>query len=89
MTAPTCRFTSFIGYEYSSAVEVSNLHRNVIFRSAHVPERPTSFFEAPTAAELYRQVDTDCSAITGCDVLMIPHNGPLEWTHVCARVQWR
>ena len=73
-----CRFTSFIGYEYSSAVEVSNLHRNVIFRSAHVPERPTSFFEAPTAAELYRQVDTDCSAITGCDVLMIPHNANLS-----------
>jgi len=73
-----CQFTSLIGYEYSSAVEVSNLHRNVIFRSASVPARPTSFFEAPTSAELYRSVDQDCSAIEGCEVLMIPHNSNLS-----------
>jgi hypothetical protein len=76
--SPACRFTSLVGYEYSSAVEVSNLHRNVIFRSASVPATPTSFFEAPTAAELWRKVDQDCSALGDCEVLMIPHNSNLS-----------
>jgi hypothetical protein len=73
-----CRFTSLVGYEYSSAVDVSNQHRNILFRSAAVPPTPTSFFEAPTASSLWTKVDADCAAIPGCEVLMIPHNSNLS-----------
>lgn len=74
-----CRFTSFIGYEYSAAPTASNLHRNVIFRNTRVPEAPISFFEAPTPVQLWRALDAQClSAGTGCDALSIPHNANLS-----------
>ena len=73
-----CRFTSLIGYEYTSAAGVSNLHRNVIFRSASVPQKAISFFEAPRPDQLWSQVDKACSALENCEVLMIPHNSNLS-----------
>lgn len=69
-----CSFTSFIGYEYSAAPDLSTLHRNVIFRNDHVPF-PTTTFEQPTAAGLWRELSATCLAnANGCDVLAIPHN---------------
>ena len=50
---PACTFTTLVGYEWSSNTSGRNLHRNVIFRNANVPARPTSYFEAPTAHELW------------------------------------
>ena len=38
----TCRFTSFVAYEWSGAPDTANWHRNVIFRNEHVLERPIS-----------------------------------------------
>jgi hypothetical protein len=70
-----CRFTSFVAYEWSSTTNISNYHRNVIFRNASVPELPTSTFEASSPDGLWAALRADClDAGTGCDVLAIPHN---------------
>ncbi len=69
-----CAFTSFIGYEYSAATDLSTLHRNVIFRSDHVPF-PTTYFEQPTPQGLWTELQHTClDSPSGCDVLAIPHN---------------
>ncbi|MEZ4391715.1 MAG: DUF3604 domain-containing protein [Polyangiales bacterium] len=70
-----CRFTSFVGYEWTGSPGANNLHRNVIFRSRRVPETPTSYIEAPTPDRLWSALERDCLAAgTGCDALAIPHN---------------
>jgi hypothetical protein len=70
-----CSFTSFVAYEWSGAKSLSNLHRNVIFRSERVPAIPSSHFEEPDFWGLWRALQDDCiDGINGCDVLSIPHN---------------
>jgi hypothetical protein len=74
-----CSFTSFVAYEWSGTPLVANMHRNVLFETWRVPERPTSYFEEPTAEGLWDALRRDCSqAGTGCDVLAIPHNSNLS-----------
>jgi hypothetical protein len=74
-----CTFTTFHAYEYTAATFVTNLHRNVIFRNANVPAVPTTYFEAPTAFELFQSLQTGCiEADMGCEVLSIPHNSNLS-----------
>ncbi len=69
-----CEFTTFIAYEYSGSTNLSNLHRNVIFRNEKVPP-PVTYFEEPTPHGLWAALRTTClDAGTGCDVLAIPHN---------------
>ncbi|MCE2392430.1 MAG: DUF3604 domain-containing protein [Proteobacteria bacterium] len=74
-----CRFTSFVGYEWTASVENgTNLHRNVIFRNAQVPPLPPSWVETPSAADLWDHLERDClDGVEGCDVLTIPHNSNL------------
>lgn len=76
----TCGFTSFVGYEWTKVVETaSNLHRNVIFRDAAVPETPASSTDAPTPRALWDALDAGCrEEIPGCDALVIPHNSNLS-----------
>jgi hypothetical protein len=69
-----CTFSSLIGYEWSATPEVSNLHRNVLFRTGVVSPIPVSTFDAPTPADLWRALDSLCVSHWGCDVLAIPHN---------------
>lgn len=76
----TCGFTSLVAYEWSGSRELSNLHRNVIFRTRDVPPLPITHFEAPTAAELWTRLQSDCrDGLPGCDVLAIPHNA--NWSN--------
>ncbi len=74
-----CTFTSFIGYEWTGTPELANMHRNVIFRGSAVPEVPASYFEAPSARQLWDALEADCNdAGTGCEALAIPHNSNLS-----------
>ncbi len=74
-----CTFTSFPGYEYTGTPAVSNRHRTVLFRNSTVPERPVTYFEAPTPQELWRQLKQSClDGMRGCDVMAVPHNSNLS-----------
>lgn len=76
-----CRFTSFVGYEWTGMESQSggNLHRNVVFRNGDVPDLPASFIDAPQAALLWRSLDDQCIRAPGnCDAVVIPHNANLS-----------
>jgi hypothetical protein len=74
-----CRFTSFIGYEWTASPGGRNLHRNVIFRNRVVPELPVSYFEAQSAPALWKELREHClEGARSCDVLAIPHNSNLS-----------
>ncbi|MEM9195103.1 MAG: DUF3604 domain-containing protein, partial [Myxococcota bacterium] len=70
-----CRFTTFVAYEWTATTNNSNLHRNVIFRNASVPDLPISYFEEPTWWGLHDALRRSCiDGIAGCDAIAIPHN---------------
>ena len=66
------RFTTFVAYEYTSAPDGRNLHRNVIFRTAKVPELPYTSKVSDDPENLWKTMDT--WRAKGIDVLAIPHN---------------
>lgn len=75
-----CEFVAFPAYEYTASTYVSNLHRNVLFRNAVVPDLPPSVFEAPTPLALWTALVEQClDAGTGCDVMVLPHNA--NWSN--------
>lgn len=74
-----CNFTAFVGYEWSGSLLMSNMHRNVVFRSASVPEVPISSIEEPYVEDLWRRLDEQClNAGIGCEAITIPHNANLS-----------
>ncbi|HIC59240.1 MAG TPA: DUF3604 domain-containing protein [Rhodospirillales bacterium] len=74
-----CTFTSFVGYEYSGTPGVSNLHRNVIFKNATVPEKPVSYLDEPNRVDFWKELKRTCiDENKPCDVLAIPHNSNLS-----------
>jgi len=79
-----CAFTAFAGYEWTGMQDSGNIHRNVIFASDSVPERPVDFYAAGTALDLHQQLATSCSDEANCQYIVIPHNGNLAngtmWT---------
>jgi len=75
-----CGFVSFVGYEYTATPMVSNLHRNIVFRTGAVPVLPPSRFEQPTPVELWTELAGTClDAGIGCDVIVVPHNA--NWSN--------
>jgi hypothetical protein len=80
-----CRFTSFVGYEWTGMPGGNNIHRNVIFRNERVQDLPTNYIDTPTPEGLWAAIESECLARgDGCDALLIPHNsnvsGGLMWT---------
>jgi hypothetical protein len=73
-----CRFTTFVGYEWTGAPMSNNLHRNVIFRSEVVPQIPPAYQEYPRPELLWQALDEQCAQVEGCDYLTIPHNSNLS-----------
>ena len=78
-----CQFTAFNGYEWTGleAGSGGNLHRNVVFRDASVPELPPSFIDAPAPDQLWDRLESDCNG-GACDALVIPHNSNLSAGHM-------
>jgi hypothetical protein len=75
----SCTFTTFVGYEWTGNTRLSNLHRNVLFRNADVPDRPASYFESPTPTALWQSLAEECTDAEGeCDAIVIPHNANLS-----------
>ncbi len=73
-----CRFTSFVGYEYTGSPNNSNYHRNVIFRNANVPRLPLTYMEYPFDYLLWDQLEKECNNENNCDYLTIPHNSNIS-----------
>jgi hypothetical protein len=74
------RFTAFIGYEWTSAYERNNLHRNVIFRGGKKNADtiiPFSAFDSVDAEDLWTWMAA-FEQKTGDKLLAIPHNGNLS-----------
>ena len=69
-------FTAFIGFEWSSMPGNWNLHRNVIFGGAKVPERPFSALDSERPEDLWTYLENARRA--GSEVLAIAHNGNLS-----------
>jgi hypothetical protein len=65
-------FTAFVAFEWSGAPNGGNLHRNVIFRDAHVPESPVSYIDVNREDALWEWMRRQESR--GMRALAIPHN---------------
>ena len=70
------KFTTLAGYEWSSQPNMSNLHRNVIFRSTENLPIPFSYFDSQHPEDLWAWMDSQREA--GQSLLAIPHNGNLS-----------
>jgi hypothetical protein len=74
-----CRFTSFVGYEWTGSRRSNNLHRNVIFRNDRTVRLPISFYEESRPEGLWRELRAQClERDDGCDAIVIPHNSNLS-----------
>jgi len=74
------RFTAFIGFEWTSAYERNNLHRNVIFRGGKKNADtiiPFSAFDSVDPEDLWKWMAA-YEQKTGEKLLAIPHNGNLS-----------
>ena len=66
------KFTAFVAFEWSGAPNGGNLHRNVIFRDAHVPEMPMSYIDINREDGLWEWMRANENL--GMKALAIPHN---------------
>ena len=75
----SCKFTTFIGYEWTGSPGAKNLHRNVMFANATVPDLAVSYLDEPYVEGLWGALRSLClDPDDGCDVLTIPHNSNLS-----------
>jgi hypothetical protein len=80
------KFTTFRAYEYTSAPDGQNLHRNVIFAGARSPDLPFTALESQNPEALWRWMDQQRAQ--GVEVLAIPHNSNGSDGRMFQRVQF-
>ena len=80
------KFTTLIGYEFTSAPEGRNLHRNVIFAGDSAPELPFSALESQNPEELWKWMDQQRAA--GVEALSITHNANGSDGTMYERTKW-
>ncbi len=66
------KFSTLIGYEYTSGPDNQNLHRNVFFRGDTAPVLPFSRIMSPNPEDLW--VWMDAQRAKGMDSIAVPHN---------------
>ncbi|MGC1389172.1 MAG: DUF3604 domain-containing protein, partial [Steroidobacteraceae bacterium] len=66
------KFTTFVGFEWTSMPGGQNLHRCVIFADKG-PEIPFTAFESQDAEQLWNYLEAQRKL--GLDVIAVPHNG--------------
>jgi hypothetical protein len=69
------KFTSFVGFEWTSAPKAQNLHRCVIFAEKG-PAVPYTAFESVDPEDLWRYLEGQRKL--GLDVIAVPHNGNIS-----------
>jgi hypothetical protein len=69
-------FTTLVGYEWSSQPNMSNQHRNVIFRDSENLPVPFSYFDSQKPEDLWAWMDQQREQ--GSTLMAIPHNGNLS-----------
>ena len=80
------KFTTLIGYEFTSAPQGRNLHRNVIFSGATAPELPHTALESQNPEDLWNWMDQQRAA--GIESLAITHNGNGSNGTMYERTKW-
>src|SRR5262245_36934171 len=71
------KFTTFVAYEWTSAPNSRNMHRNVIFKdSKKVPALPFTAIDSLYPNDLWNWMDTQRK--TGIELLAISHNANLS-----------
>jgi len=71
------KFTTILGYEWSSQPNMGNLHRNILFRDTKsIPEFPFSYFDSEKPEDLWKWMDVQRE--NGSSLLAISHNGNLS-----------
>ncbi len=75
------KFTAFCSYEWTSAPQARNMHRNVFFRDcAKLPAQPFSALDSQDPSDLWNWMDGQRSQ--GNELLAISHNANLSDGHM-------